>query len=477
MAARQGGIPIESVADQIQRLSLEAAKALLLRLAQDPAIGEKMRPWLSAKTPISPVPAADVRRQVRRAFRSVREVGADEALWYVKEAVDGLEPLRAQAEELLAQDQARAAFEMLMVLVDAYLEPWQELEEEEDGEGSRFLSEVAFVLIQAALLVELDAEERALWQAKASEWDDIVRDYGVGEMAAVSRALATGTADPEAPRDEALSPAERQLALGWLAIVFRQDDHQRYLEYSDRAGLRAEHALYLVHLGRVEEGIAYAQRHLDNPDDMAAVVTQLWAVGSGAPAVALGMWALAQDLARYRPLAQLVAELADGLGDRDAAYQSHQAAWTVDPSAARYARIKTLAGSDWPTIAEHIWAELGEKGILQVAVTIFLSEGRIQDAMALCDRRSWSQAEVWGEVGRAAVEVSPDWVIDRLGSQALTLVEAGKSSHYQQAAGWLAIVRDAYQAKGEAAAWQNLKSELLTRHRRKHALVPLLNGL
>jgi uncharacterized Zn finger protein len=71
----------------------------------------------------------------------------------------------------------------------------------------------------------------------------------------------------------------------------------------------------------------------------------------------------------------------------------------------------------------------------------------------------------------------PEPVIQESRRRAEELLEAGRYSAYPDAAWWLERARDAYHAAGRDAEWQAYLEELLTRHRRKHTLVPRLRAL
>ncbi len=56
-------------------------------------------------------------------------------------------------------------------------------------------------------------------------------------------------------------------------------------------------------------------------------------------------------------------------------------------------------------------------------------------------------------------------------------MDAGKASHYDEAARWLARSRPAYEATGRKSDWLRYLDGLLETHARKYKLVPMLRGL
>jgi uncharacterized Zn finger protein len=53
----------------------------------------------------------------------------------------------------------------------------------------------------------------------------------------------------------------------------------------------------------------------------------------------------------------------------------------------------------------------------------------------------------------------------------------GKSPYYHHAVRWLAKAQTAYRAAGREADWQTYLGEIMTNHRRKYSLMPMLEVL
>ena len=175
-------------------------------------------------------------------------------------------------------------------------------------------------------------------------------------------------------------------------------------------------------------------------------------------------------------LATRVGEWAEQMGDTATGWHAHLVAFSFDQTLAAYAHLKALAGPEWPERAEQVWDILRTQAMVPVATSVFLHEGRIDDAIRACNNE-WTSPEILLDVGSAAVRVQPRWVIDRLSREAFAIIEAGRSPQYQEAAALLALVRDAYRETDNDAGWVAVKSGILARHARKYTLVPLIRPL
>lgn len=70
-----------------------------------------------------------------------------------------------------------------------------------------------------------------------------------------------------------------------------------------------------------------------------------------------------------------------------------------------------------------------------------------------------------------------DWVIRSAEAKAGEIMESGSAGLYDRAAEWLRRAALAYDAAGRFEEWSARLEGLIARHRRKHKLRPLLEGL
>jgi uncharacterized Zn finger protein len=109
-------------------------------------------------------------------------------------------------------------------------------------------------------------------------------------------------------------------------------------------------------------------------------------------------------------------------------------------------------------------------------VDILLHESMIDEAIAIADAASYDYRLV-ERVARAAVAGRPEWVMKAARAQAESIIEAGRSQHYDTAVRWLALMRDAAISGGREEEWRSYLDSLLDRHGRKYKLVPMLKTL
>jgi uncharacterized Zn finger protein len=112
-----------------------------------------------------------------------------------------------------------------------------------------------------------------------------------------------------------------------------------------------------------------------------------------------------------------------------------------------------------------------------IAVHIFLQEGKIPELIGAWDKLVRHNSDLLEDVGKAALAEQPDWVIERVSKEAMAIIDGAQSPHYRQAARLLAIVRDAYRASDNDIGWQTYKSGILFTHKYKYTLVPLISPL
>lgn len=109
------------------------------------------------------------------------------------------------------------------------------------------------------------------------------------------------------------------------------------------------------------------------------------------------------------------------------------------------------------------------------AVDIFLTEGLLEDAMAVVDSDRYSyHSSLALRVMDAVFSRYPDWVIQQACQRADAIINRGNAKYYEQAVQWLKQARSAYFSSRRQADWQAYYTALQNTHRRKSKLVQLM---
>ena len=262
----------EALSVQIHALTDDQAKAVLQRLAQQTGLRHHIKAYLPVRRVNPPGALAnDVKRHVVDAVRSLRGLRRSPAYGQVGDIISALRTHLDTAEELLQDGATPSARELLIALVEAYLEVWTELDDS-DGEVSGSVDDVAPLLTESLLAEPVTEAERVALLPRARQWEGEAQDYGVDSLGAVVQLLEGGSARVDtivAETHQALNDTERLMAEAWLAILFRRQSADQYLQYSEQTGYHAEHAAYLVMTGQIDAGIRYGHDHvLDAPDGL-----------------------------------------------------------------------------------------------------------------------------------------------------------------------------------------------------------------
>jgi hypothetical protein len=466
------------LSDQILALTEEQAKAVLLQLIQQQGLQAQVKAYLPiGKTKTARVAANDIRRHVTDAITSLRQLSRSQAYWHVGDVIGALRPYLDSAQQWLNDDEPQAALELMVALVDSYLETWTELDDSE-GEVSGFVEEMTPIVVESILACELTSEERTALLARARQWDREASDYGVDSLEAVIPVLEDGfgcVLGIHAEIHSRLDETEKLVAEAWLRVLLHHQLSADYLAYALQTGYHAQYAAHLVTMGKIEEGIRFAHEHSLTPEDGVMVVNALARQDAIQQAVALGVEILRVS-GHGAGLANRVAALAEQTGDRATAWDALFRAFSEYPTVKTYGRLKALSELQWQERAFLVWDVLRRTVLLSVATQMFLDEGMVDEAIAVCER-SWVGTEVLLAVGEKAVHVQPKWVIERVTREALSIIQAGRSTYYRQAVALLTLVREAYRQQNDDAGWMALKMEVLAQHARKYTLVPLIQAL
>lgn len=445
-------------------------------------------------------PAIDqqaVQRQVSAALHALDRMRPSEAYWHVADVVGSVEDILAQAEALIEGSDGANALLMLEAITEAYTADWVYLDDS-NGYAGDFFGHLGVAWTEAALVAELEPEERTGWAEKLAAWQYDLSDYGVDDAFDAAQAAflhgwdyvplqramdgeitETGAWDGPAPwfADD--------LAQARLRVLARQERYDAYLNLAQAEGQLDAYVLMLARLGRVDEAVEEGLNLLDGPSAVLAVAKVLREQGALDGALRLAEAGLhLGDQETYGALPALAAwtsELAAGMERWDLALDAAVVAFRAHPTLEAFRRVQELAGDTWPDLRASLLASLRpqEPGyyVSEGKIDIYLHEGLLDDAINALDRGAAHSYGMLERVMDAVIEHNPTWVIQKAQEQAMRIISPGQSQHYHHAVAWLRRARDAYRAAGREDDWRAYLAGIRDEHGRKYKLMGLLKDL
>jgi len=494
-----------------------AARAAVLR-ARPPAAGAA---WVGG-TPAgrgrarrTAVDTGPIERSLRHTLREVdpHEWGGG------LDAPGALRPTIEQARAFVEHGDGVNALAVLRVVMRLVAPDYEVLEGE--CELSDYLEyEVTPLLAEAILLAEPDAGERRALTAELKGWRDDLAEYSAEDacrlpLMALARGLEESGDGDEAygEDDEAYDyddedevdedddyddedgeDGEDDLdgpgAGGWggsarpwrltladvrLNALEHSGQVDRFLEQAAAHGRRERLCLKLIELERVDEAVE-AGRAVERASEALAVAAALRDAGQLEAAIALAERGLelgsgAGEVGRW--LGPVAAQLG-----RDALARS---AWLVAyrerPDVEGFQALETLSEpAEWPALRADLLDRAEERSSFpQEGTAILLHAGEADRAIRLADASG--HYAVLAQVADVVLADRPEWVI-RVGCrEAEGLIARTQSQYYAIAAVWLGRVKRAHAAAGTLDDWEAYLAALRATHRRKRALLPLLDRL
>jgi hypothetical protein len=467
----------QSLEELIAKMSESESKSLLRSLTEDPTVREQTEVLVAlTSTKMAGEAAQDMKRAVEGAFKRLRGLTRSQGLWQLPQIFATLRRYLKISGELLAKGKNQQAVAQVVALTEAYMQLWTDLDGS-TGETTKFLTEIAPVLTEAILSNEIGRENRLNLMTRAARWDSQAKDYGVDNFDPVCRALEGGPEAVSALTAPNLSDSDEVLATAWLSVLANNARHRQYLEFAGQAGHHRDYAVYQATQGDIAASIEYAEQYVGDADSSLSVFEQIWAQGAKTEALKFGLAMLNRLPQSDGKPAQRIADCAAALGWSDESLRGYQLAFQLSPALGLYDRVKFLAATQWPAISQEIWHQLQGEVPGDIAVHIFLQEGKIPELIGAWDKLVRHNSDLLEDVGKAALAEQPDWVIERVSKEAMAIIDGAQSPHYRQAARLLAIVRDAYRASDNDIGWQTYKSGILFTHKYKYTLVPLISPL
>ena len=345
---------------------------------------------------------------------------------------------------------------------------------------------------EALLIDELTAEEQHYWQQEIESWQDLLGDFDMSLEALRQRwdypplievlngnITSKGAWEGEAPDWADVFSQIR------LKILAQQERYEDYLLLAQAEGQMQEYLTMLGQLGRVEEAIALAEEEMTTLEEAIALAKTLREQDKPTEALSIALQGLQLQSDNYHDafkFAIWTRNLAEDLGDRDAALAAGLTAFEIQPSLKDYQILEKLSGKSWQKTKEQLLQQLKKqekwKGV-EEQIAIFLHENLVEDAIAKTSSLSSTYNSYYDwlvlKVMDAAVVSHSQWVIKNAKIRAQNIIDQGKASHYDAAVEWLKRIKNAYIASGQEQKWLDYRKEIKNTHERKRKLMNLMS--
>lgn len=430
---------------------------------------------------IDPAPFRRAAQQIlRNAVRDWESGRDDNSIQYDFEA------LIAKAQDFIEHGDGPNALVAMEAITQACADHWQEVADYgADSDDVAGLLDQAWT--EAILSTELTPVEKKTLQQHLMDWQEelgselclsqeaLRQDWNYPPLQRVFQGHITqlGAWDGERP-DYADDLAQIR-----LKILDRQGRYTEYLHLAEAESQVEQYLTMLVRTDQVAAAMGAAKTLLYSLAEAFALARALRDKGARGEALAIAQTGLNLGGAAYyqHELAVWASDLAEELGDVQAALATRIKAFNARPSLEDYQTALKLAGDGASTVRAELLQLLRQHSSLEsqsAKVGIFLQEGLLDDAITAVKDLGYYQGELVREVMAAAIHQRPDWVIENASRRAEEIMDAGKANAYHHAVEWLRQARAAYLASGQPAAWQTYRSQLLGRHARKYKLVGML---
>lgn len=346
---------------------------------------------------------------------------------------------------------------------------------------------------EAILSGDFTEEEVLLWQETIEMWQE---EWGSFAMALEAlrqgwdyppllKVLSEETPEQRPWQGEPPQWAE-DLSRVRLRILERQERYEEYLRLAQAEGQIEDYLIMLARLGRVEQVMALAPTAIDSFVEAKALAETLWEKEYHSQALTIAQLGLElcfdpQDndfLVRDSGFAIWTSNLAETIGDAEAALDARIIAFKMEPSFSDYERLETLA-SNWSDLKTELLQSLRETDSWRAEsakVNIFLKEGLIEDAIAIVSDLSSYHTQLIFKVMDQVLESHSQWVIDNAKARAESIIERSHAKLYELAVQWLKRVHAAYLAMNQESEWLRYREELVKAHGRKRKLMGLMEN-
>ncbi|MCC3448315.1 MAG: SWIM zinc finger domain-containing protein [Microcoleus sp. PH2017_39_LGB_O_B] len=433
----------------------------------------------------SAIDPAPFRRQVREIFRQAQNHWEDEYAYDEEDPItEEILELIQQAQEFSEHGDGKNALVILEAITSGCVDDWDDVAEYgcESYEITNALDEA---WTEAILTAELTAEEEidfeVMLEGWKDEWDcdfsmslEALRqgwDYPPLQQILEGNLTGQGIWDVDAP-DYA-----HDLTLTRLQILDRQNRDKEYLYLAKAEGCIQQYLTMLARLGRIEEAVKAAATDMTSVEEAFALVQTLQEDGNSEEALKVCQLGLNLPGNSTYKLAVCMSELADELGEKEAAFKAKMKVFEIQPSLNDYLSLQELSGDNLSTLKADLLAILRATqsyNSTEAKVDIFLHEKLIEEAIALVDTSYGSQ--LVHRVMMAAIPHRPDWVIVNASRRAESILNQMKSAEYDSAIEWLEKARAAYIQTGRNVEWSAYRAQLMEVHSRKRKFMGLFKN-
>ncbi len=427
------------------------------------------------------------RKRIRSIMSNVGDRGYFE-YGYAGGVVQQLDEVVQTAREFLNGDDAETALGILLALLNETTDVFERVDDS-DGELGDFFDEVAPVLTEAILSLELDDTRRDDLDTELDSLHGGLDDYSVSSLALPLKALRLGwDAAPDAFDDEVEDEFSdhwrpetdaQKLTRAQLNVLARQGRTDEYLALCERAGEHLRYAMKLVDLDRVSEAVKYALQHLRLTKDAYELAQQLRAAQHLDQAIHLGEHGLTLHGGKAE-LGNWLAPIEEAQGRASQALAAWEAAFKERPTLVGWQSLERLSNQDWPQRKRELLATIATTYDHSPHAEILLYENDYEAALQLGDKHPHDyrlRAQIADAIVAQHHPKGAEWVIQTSIAEADKLIAKTQSKYYQHAAEWLRRVKAGYAQLDQTADWQAYLRLLKEKYRRRPALMGYLNKL
>ncbi|NBD33434.1 MAG: SWIM zinc finger domain-containing protein [Cyanobacteria bacterium] len=346
---------------------------------------------------------------------------------------------------------------------------------------------------EAILSGHFTEEEVLLWQEAIELWQE---EWGSFAMALEAlrqgwdyppllKVLSGETPEQRPWRGEPPQWAE-DLSRVRLKILKQQERYEEYLRLAQAEGQLEDYLIMLTQLGQVEQVMTLAPTAIDSFLEAKALAETLWKQDYQSQALTIAQLGLElcfdpndnDFLVRNYGFAVWTSQLAETIGDTEAALEARIIAFKMEPSFSDYERLEALA-DHWSDLRTELLQSLRETDSWRAEsakVNIFLKEGLIEDAIAIVSDLSSYHTQLIFKVMDQVLESHSQWVIDNAKARAESIIERSDAKLYEAAVQWLKRVQATYLAMNQESEWFRYREELLKTHGRKRKLMGLMEN-
>lgn len=421
------------------------------------------------------------RLEVKAILHALDDLRPSRAYWYVDGVTEDLEQIRGEAEARFANGDIESAFKQLGVLTDEMRSAWEILDDS-DGSVGDFARDLGNTWIRWLLHPETPPLLRRRSVAELERWHKGYDDYGVGEPFAAAVFAGRNGWEVDGPQE---------LISIKLDLLESRGEDGAFLELSLRTGEIRRYVLCQIRRGEIDAGLAAFMDATFDDREVLDVAEALLAAKQGEKALSFALdvarlpgrllrkdWGTASD--GRISIANWAAKHAEESGYAEVALAAADVGFRLRVDVEQYHRIERLSGSAWIGRRDALLerARSCEPNEASEAIAVFLDADLLDDAKRLFDRRGSyvHDSTRWRLFVRAA-ELSPGWASERAKRFAEGIMDRSERNRYEIAARWLRIAAFSLRIDGRESDWTNYRDALLTKHKAKRALVPLIRAM